>query len=95
MFGGKAYAVDFDDTLTEASPYPVTGKIKRDMVQKLKTLKACGNKIILFTSRTGAFLEEAVKLCAEQNLFFDEVYGGKPKADFYVDDRNMKPEELS
>ena len=49
-------AVDFDDTITYPSPYPITGKIRIDAIDTLNYFKDMGIKIILWTCRTGKYL---------------------------------------
>lgn len=91
-------AVDFDGTLTESSgpllpPYPPTPPLRTDVVEDLKALKEQGHVLVLWTSRSGDGLKEAVDLCRSAGLEFDHVNespaGGWPKikADIYLDDR--------
>lgn len=93
-------AVDFDGTLcTERYPEigdPIPGVIK--LVQKLHKK---GNTIILYTCRTGEYLDDAVRWCQARKIPIDYVnenvperiayYGGadsrKISADIYIEDR--------
>lgn len=72
------------------------------MVAFAKTVKAQGHKIILWTSRAGADLENAVEWCRSQGIVFDAVNEPLPEqikrwgndtrkiyADYYIDDKNM------
>jgi len=72
------------------------------MVAFTKTVKAQGHKIILWTSRAGEDLENAVEWCKKQGLVFDAVNEPLPEqiarwgndtrkiyADYYIDDKNM------
>lgn len=72
------------------------------MVAFAKTVKAQGHKIILWTSRAGADLENAVEWCRLQGFVFDAVNEPLPEqikrwgndtrkiyADYYIDDKNM------
>lgn len=72
------------------------------MVAFAKAVKAQGHKIILWTSRAGADLENAVEWCRVQGLVFDAVNEPLPEqikrwgndtrkiyADYYIDDKNM------
>lgn len=86
-------AVDFDNTLTNKSIYPITGKLNSAAIMYLNGLKASGHKLILFTARTGKYLDEAVNLCKANGLEFDGIEP-KVKADIYIDDRAIRPEEL-
>lgn len=97
------YAVDFDGTLCN-SKWPELGPPNEAVVQYVKHIKERGDKIILWTCRTGKMLEEAVCWCREQGLYFDavnenlkevqELYNGncrKVSADYYIDDKSMTP----
>jgi len=90
----KIIAIDFDDTITYPSEYPIMGKIREDAVRVIKSLK---NKyiLLLWTARTGKYLEEALNLLVQYNIEFDYVNklpnqkGPKPEADIFIDDRNF------
>lgn len=75
------YCVDFDGTLCDA------GKPNIKLIQQLRSLQATGHSIILFTSRKGKRVQEAVQFCRRYGLMFNEVVGGKPVADYYIDDK--------
>lgn len=91
----KIYAVDFDGTLTLKSDPPAV-VLDNNMVQRLKNLKKDDrNKILLYTSRVGYFLKEAIDKCCEVGLQFDDIISGKPYADVYIDDKNIRPEEFN
>lgn len=93
-------AIDFDGTLTEKSEYPVTGKINEEAIECCKLLqKTFDAKLILWTCREGAELQEAVDLCKKHGLYFDaindnirynnmNVNSRKVYADFYIDDKS-------
>lgn len=102
----KIIAVDFDNTLC-FSDWPNLGKPNLPLIQYLKKQKASGSKIILWTCRAGKPLDDATDWCREQGLLFDaindnlpeivELYGNNSRkitCDVYIDDRNMKIEEL-
>lgn len=86
-------AVDFDNTLTNRSIYPITGKINLAAIMYLNKLKGDGHRLVLFTARSGKYLDEAVNLCKANGLEFDGI---EPKfeADIYIDDKAIRPEEL-
>lgn len=71
-------AVDFDGTLVE-DKYPHIGKpliastSSKTLIEELKLLKIKGHKIILWTCRTGVFLNEAVGFCKDCGLEFDAI----------------------
>ena len=92
-------AVDFDGTIVEHR-YPKIGKEIPFAIQTLKMLQNDGFRLILWTSRYGKELEEAIKFCHERGLEFfavnknypEEIFGEnlsrKVVADIYIDDRN-------
>ena len=95
------YAVDFDGTLAETHFPEILGPNKK-MVAFVKTIKAAGHKVILWTSRAGADLENAVEWCRMQGITFDAVNEPLPEqiarwkndtrkiyADYYIDDKAM------
>ena len=95
------YAVDFDGTLC-VDAYPGIGAPRRDVIEFIKRRKAEGDRIILWTCRSGQQLERAVRWCRAFGLQFDAVNDNlaenvacydnnsrKVSADFYIDDRNF------
>lgn len=93
-------AVDFDGTIVEHR-YPKIGTEKPFAVQTLRQLQQEGHRLILFTSREGELLDEAVAYCHERGLDFYAVNSNQPAkalfprdsvkviADVYIDDRNL------
>lgn len=95
-------AVDFDGTLV-TDAYPDIGAPVWGIVNIIKEHQKAGDKIILWTCRTGAALIEAIDYCRwELDLVFDAVNDNLPEkiaehgcncrkvyADVYVDDKNM------
>ena len=93
-------AVDFDGTIVEYK-YPEIGKEKPFAIQTLRTLQQEGNRIILFTSREGELLDDAVAFCHKKGLDFFAVNSNQPAnalftrqtskviADVYIDDKNL------
>ena len=92
-------AVDFDGTLC-FSNWPELGEPNSSLITFLKSWRASGNKLILWTCRAGEALDAAVTWCLEQGLSFDaindnlpeiiEQYGNnsrKISCDYYIDDR--------
>lgn len=95
----KVIAVDFDGTLCE-NRYPEIGKMKKDVLIRLYIEQLNGSKIILWTCRTGKYLDEAVAWCLDHGIIFDAInenlperikmFGGdcrKISADEYWDDK--------
>ncbi len=96
---GKIFAFDFDGTLCRDA-YPGIGSPNKAMIRYAKRLKERGNRLILWTCRSGEHLEDAVMWCKEQGIEFDAVNQNLPEilemfgsdsrkitADYYVDDK--------
>ena len=94
-------AVDFDGTIVEHR-YPAIGREIPFAIDALKLLCAHNHKVILWTVREGALLDEAVEYCRERGLRFyainknypeekecHEGYSRKLQADLFIDDRNF------
>ena len=99
-------AVDFDGTLCE-DKFPEIGAAYEIRLKRLKHLKQCGCKLILWTCRNGAMLTSAVDWCKAHGLEFDAVnenlpevqkkWGGDTRKVFcnmYIDDKNISPAVL-
>jgi len=96
----KIIAVDFDGTIVEDS-YPKIGKPLPFALETLKKLQSKGNRLILWTYRSGKKLEEAVAFCKKNGIEFyavnksypeeiyDEKMSRKIHADIFIDDRNF------
>ncbi len=95
------YAVDFDGTLC-TNEFPDIGTPRHEIIEFIKNRRACGDRIILWTCRSGQSLECALMWCAGLGLTFDAVNDNLPdniafhnnnsrkvNADFYIDDRNF------
>lgn len=102
----KIVAVDFDGTLVE-DRYPEIGAVKIEMFNLCHMMKEHGVKLILWTSRDGEQLADAVECCENYGLVFDAVNENvkeiqelfhndtrKIYADLYIDDKAV-PENLS
>lgn len=96
-------AVDFDGTIVEHR-YPEIGQEIPFATETLKQLIADRHKLILWSVREGALLDEAVKWCKDRGVEFYAVnkdypeekgtsnnnhYSRKLKADMFIDDRNI------
>lgn len=102
----SVYAVDFDGTLAETRFPTIIGPHKKT-IAAVKLIKAQGHKIILWTSREGKNLEDAVEWCGKQGLIFDSANAPLPEqidrwgndtrkiyADAYIDDHAVTPDAL-
>lgn len=92
-------AIDFDGVLVK-DKFPDIGEPDWDMVSAVWRLGFTDHELVLWTSRIGERLEEAVRWCEEHNLKFTcvntnapsnlEEYGTDPRkvfANVYIDDR--------
>ena len=99
----KVYAVDFDGTLCE-DKWPEIGTVNDKLIGYLIGRRQQGEKVILWTCRSGELLQKAVEWCLEHGLEFDavnenlperiEFFGGdcrKVGANVYIDDRAWNP----
>lgn len=103
----ETIAVDFDGTLCFGR-WPEVGEPNTELISFLKRWNNKGNKLILWTCRTGQALETAVKWCEQQGLFFDaindnlqeyvELYGNNSRkicCDYYIDDKSIRPNYIN
>lgn len=93
-------AIDFDGTVVQHK-YPKIGKEIPFATATLKQLIRDGHRLILWTSRTGQLLEDALEWCHEKGVEFyavnkdypeEEEHCNEPrkiKVDMYIDDRNV------
>lgn len=94
-------AIDFDGTIVEHC-YPQIGEEIPFATEALKMLLKDQHRLILWTVREGALLQEAVDWCKERGVEFyainrdypeEEIvhssFSRKIKADIFIDDRNL------
>lgn len=70
-------AVDFDGVLCE-NAFPEIGKPNYTVIMEIRKLLDLGEEVILWTSRVGRELEEAVKWCEDYGLHFTTVNEDAP-----------------
>lgn len=100
-------AIDFDGTLCRDG-YPDIGAPRVEVIRAAKERQNAGAKLILWTCRSGRYLEEALSWCDGMGLRFDAVnenlpemqqlYGDdtrKVSATEYWDDRAVVPDAPS
>lgn len=86
-------AVDYDETITDNTPFPQMGNIRPEARRFLKLLYERGFTLVLYTCRSGLYYDECVQRLKEECLYqyFDFNYPipehGKLEADYYIDDR--------
>lgn len=92
-------AVDFDGTIVK-DRFPYVGSANPGAVFTIKRLKNAGVKIILWTCRTGQYLNDAINWCKRNGIEFDAVNenipgcfktSNKVAADLYIDDHSFPP----
>ena len=96
-------ATDFDGTLCE-NEWPGIGAAKQQVIDVLRMARACGARLILWTNRIGARLNEAVEWSREHGLEYDAINENLPEvlaafttdcrkvyADIYLDDKAAQP----
>lgn len=101
MRSNKKLAIDFDGTVVH-DKYPSIGKPMIFAFETLKKLQSEGFRLILWTYRSGKYLDEAVEFCKENGVEFyainssfeGEVFDSttqsrKIDADLFIDDRNL------
>jgi hypothetical protein len=93
-------AVDFDGTIVEHK-YPEIGEELLFAIETLKEFQRRQHLLVLWTFRSGKYLDEAVEYCRNRGLefyavnknypeeVFDETLSRKINADLYIDDRNF------
>ena len=95
-------AVDFDGTIV-THEYPKIGEELQFATETLKMLIKEHHKLILWTVREGALLDEAVNWCRERGVEFYAInkdypeekqewnnhFSRKLKVDMWIDDRNI------
>ena len=84
--------IDLDGTIcTEEKQFsrglatPITGAS-----ESLKSLKADGHIIIIYSARTWAEYEMTVEWLVLNDIPYDQLILGKPQGDFWVDDRAIE-----
>lgn len=64
-------AIDFDGTIVEHQ-YPEIGAPNPGAIEVIKGMQERGNRIILFTMRSGTYLKAAVQYCEDNGI---KLYG--------------------
>ena len=106
MLDQQRYCFDLDNTLvtypTINGDYTTVEPIQ-SAIDFLKYLKRIGHTIIIYTARrmnthngsTGKVMADIGKITFDTldkfNIPYDEIYFGKPYADFYIDDLSVSP----
>jgi len=91
----KRIGVDLDNTLAKSIwPELGIGEPIWSTVNWVRKKASEGYKIIIFTSRADAEYKDIAKWCRHYGVPFEWIYTGKPLMKYYVDDKNLKLEDL-
>lgn len=91
----KIIAIDYDETITDNTPFPKEGKIRKEAKIYIKKLYDKGYTLILWTARKEPYYSQCIERLKKENLFqyFSFTYSnspcGKINADFYIDDKSI------
>lgn len=101
---------DLDETLcTKKQPHESYSDVVviEEMAAYLRAMKARGHYIIINTARNMVTQDsnlgkvnknvglETLQWLKDNNIPYDEIYFGKPFADFYIDDKAIRPQEIN
>ena len=94
-------AIDFDDTIVEYD-YPFIGNPKFYSIRALKEIKEAGWKIIIWTCRTGKYIDDIKNFFKKWDIKIDTINENVPEyqelgykdsrkitADIYIDGRSL------
>ena len=85
----RTIAVDFDGCLCTKN-WPGIGEPNHKAIDDLLRRQADGDKVILWTCRTGEQLEEAILWCRNRGLRFDAVNENLPEHQEYFGNNTRK-----
>ena len=83
-------AVDFDGTVVEHK-YPSIGKEKPFACETLRQLAADGHKLVLWTVRSGALLDEALEWCSQRGVTWYAVNSSYPQGSLFAGSKSASP----
>jgi hypothetical protein len=92
----RVIALDFDGTCDLGHTFPDIGEPNRKVIEKAIQCQEKGDHIILWTCRTGIYLDHAIEWALEQGLKYDSVMedpewssneSRKVNASIFVDDK--------
>lgn len=93
----RLIAIDFDETITDNTAYPIMGKVRPEAVVCIKSLYDKGYTLALWTCRNGKWLQEALDALKQADIlkyfkYINDDGRNEPNkkitADFYIDDRS-------
>ena len=87
-------AVDIDDTLCVDDYGPFENREpKADMVKLVQRLYEMGHQILIVTARPDRLRDLTIQWLAKYGILYHQLIMEKPRADVYIDDRAMRPDE--
>jgi hydroxymethylpyrimidine pyrophosphatase-like HAD family hydrolase len=91
------YCFDIDDTILFSelvdNKYVLRGGNK-EIIDKINNLYLDGDEIILHTGRHWNHLKNTVTQLRFYGVKYTTLVMGKPVADFYIDDKGLRPDEF-
>jgi protein-tyrosine-phosphatase/2'-5' RNA ligase len=91
--GAGKLMIDFDNTISDNSKveYPEIGNPFPNVKKALDKFKADGWHIVIYSCRANddSGVDDIRAFMKEHDLPFDEVFIGKPHAEYYIDDKNV------
>lgn len=89
--------IDIDDTLLYStymnSNYEITGA-NEELIEIVNKMYNRGNEIILWTGRHWNHLTITETQLRGHGIKYNTLLMGKPTADYYIDDKAIKPEDF-
>ena len=88
-------AIDYDETITDNTPYPKEGRIRPEAVKYIKLLYNKGYTLVLWTSRKQPYFNQCIERLKKEDLYkyftfrYETTPTGKVPADFYIDDKSI------
>lgn len=90
-------AIDYDETITDNTPYPQTGNIREEARQLIPLLYNQGHTLVLWTARKEPYYSQCLQRLEEEGLLkyftpielIDRGVTGKIEADVYIDDKSI------
>ena len=89
-------AIDFDGTITKDNDFPHNIGVLRDGCKEAIDYIRERHKVVIWTCRSGEYLEEMVKFLQDNGIAYDGINADiyhktdrKIMADIYIDDKNI------
>lgn len=89
-------AIDFDGTITKDNDFPHNIGVLRDGCKEAIDYIRERHKVVIWTCRSGEYLEEMVKFLHDNGIAYDGINADiyhktdrKIMADIYIDDKNI------